>query len=1524
MMLLLSAAPVPALGDDAASQAAAAAEVTATPEPTKAPTPEPTQAPTPAPTDTPEPTEAPTPEPTEVPAPTETTESTDVPPTDIAPTETPMPSETPLPTETPALFTQGLVSLPQGKHIYADKALAQALATLAQDGVVYAARTDAGIAAVFTVDGETALDGYVSEADITPLAPEALEAYLAQAGGLAYLDVLLFPITPVPVDEAAAEATPAPASHLATLPAGTLLYADEKRAAPLGTLAEAGVVYVGDGFIAYTADNAAVSTAYLAPEAAPLPLTADEVAALAAVSTVGYEGEPLVALTLTPYNYASDVYGFPGLPQGYALTAKQKSDKAELLTTGQYGDFQGMSTGKDYVERQVFVFADTAKEANLLAAAYGGTVAYYYDIFGIALVQLGAEHTVANALEAAVDMQANLPAVYINGLTPLEPEHKDAPQGKTAPTMFALSGEAAPVRETWMTMKTNDPFISDPNNTQHLLTRYVNITSGYQYMHDVVGTYAAWGLTKGSSAVKVFVLDTGVLAAHEDLTGRVTNVPPGSASGLPSSITGLRNAHGTHVAGIIAATANNGTGGTGIAPNVTILAYRGNTNTYLDSFPDAQLVYGLQQAIGLNANVINMSLGGAFYSSVMAEAVALTLAAGIPIIAAQGNDGMQTYNYPAHYDGVISVASTDNNNTRSFYSTYADATLSAPGSNIISPAWAGTSPTNATYQSYDGTSMACPVVTGCVALYYSARGTRDLNADGFVNRADVDYLKKVLSSNTSKIVGSSNGMGAGIVSIANIFAKMTAKPTLTFTNPDTDKYHVSPAATVTATTGWNGEFIVYTMNGTTPTVKNGVVTNGTAVYGEEEEVAYGNGFACEIPLSSLAFGKRSVKAICVNKQGMSSAVATLSFTIDDLNPVLLSYTTATSYLAVGKKFTFKTTASPVSSLMPTHTIVDGGAYATIAATTGILTAKQVGTVTLGASVVTAGGTTVYSGTQTVNIVALAAKSLKLIPGGSLTLPTGATDTVQPRVTLTDNTVTAAARTFTFTSSNKKVATVDGTGHVTALSPGTAKITCTILDGSGKTASLTYKVVQYVSGISLSGYVTDGDGNGWIASGKKLSLKATVSPANASNKSVTWTVDSAAYASGVRISSAGVLTVPLTMAGGTVTVTCAAKDSSGIQAQATFAVQPSALASLALTSTDPRVTRSSLGAITGGYVYTVNVPGSPQNDTVLQLGSTAGSVPVLWTSSKPSVLTVDQSGLLTAVAVGSAKITCAAMDGSGKTASATFKVVVPASSINVYTNSSKLYRNYPTLAFGKSRSFGATVGSTYGTPTVKKVTWRYELREYSGNELYYLTNMENNSNFTPRMTSDYTKYISVSSSGVLKVGSGLRDLWNYIPGELYVKLIATATDGSGVVGFTYVQLSFASTVKALTSSFKVYHRIWDAEIEKYVFEQIDVFSSTKTLILSRDENKYYGSLYFYGSSWNYDFGATSSKPSVASPLDSIVSLHDYSGPLYVHIGNYMYPLYKIYFKGDNPGTASIKVFANDGSNQSACFSVKIIN
>ena len=252
---------------------------------------------------------------------------------------------------------------------------------------------------------------------------------------------------------------------------------------------------------------------------------------------------------------------------------------------------------------------------------------------------------------------------------------------------------------------------------------------------------AAWDIQREAPDVVVAVMDTGVRYYHEDLLGNIWHnaAELGGRRGFDDDGNGLIDdelginatvartsaayldpddtaGHGSHVAGIIGATGNNGRGVTGIAWKVKIMplkfiGQRGGTTS--------AAVACIDYAIAKQAHLINGSYGSTAFPQAEFDAIKRARDAGIIFVASAGNDSQEISSYPEYpaayaLDNIVAVASTTRQDKLASYSTYGSGLveLAAPGSSILSLGISA----NAPYATLSGTSMAAPHVTGALAL----------------------------------------------------------------------------------------------------------------------------------------------------------------------------------------------------------------------------------------------------------------------------------------------------------------------------------------------------------------------------------------------------------------------------------------------------------------------------------------------------------------------------------------------------------------------------------------------------------------------------------------------------------------------------------------------------------------------------------------------------------------------------------------------------------------------------------------
>ncbi len=238
----------------------------------------------------------------------------------------------------------------------------------------------------------------------------------------------------------------------------------------------------------------------------------------------------------------------------------------------------------------------------------------------------------------------------------------------------------------------------------------------------------AWNIvdSKNGSKVKVAILDNIVDLSHEDLASNIIasqcfDMQTGVAQPYPSAA----QPHGTHVAGLIGAVANNGKGVTGVASGsrnqvVEMIAYNVFRNSD-NKAPTSAIIAALNHAVLSGAKVVNMSLGYTQSQVLPADklfedAVNDATSKGTVVVAAAGNYSSDATFLPGDFDNAIGVISTLNytdptSNSKTSTSNYGDKKdISAPGNAIYS-----TYPGN-TYANNSGTSMASPIVAGVAAM----------------------------------------------------------------------------------------------------------------------------------------------------------------------------------------------------------------------------------------------------------------------------------------------------------------------------------------------------------------------------------------------------------------------------------------------------------------------------------------------------------------------------------------------------------------------------------------------------------------------------------------------------------------------------------------------------------------------------------------------------------------------------------------------------------------------------------------
>jgi thermitase len=296
--------------------------------------------------------------------------------------------------------------------------------------------------------------------------------------------------------------------------------------------------------------------------------------------------------------------------------------------------------------------------------------------------------------------------------------------GAKGSTALAITGTGKTGETTAVYASSNDPLSGE----QWALER-INLTESDR--------------ARSGKGVVVAVLDTGIDTDHEDLSGKVTQ----EVNFTHSLSTGDVNGHGTHVAGIIAATRNNGIGTSGIAPEVNLWNVKVADDQGLCRAED--VARGIRWATDRGAKVINISLQIQEPSAELDKAVAYAWERGVVVVTAAGNNGSTTPVYPAGNIEAIAVTALDRENRLAVLANYGDwVDVAAPGTEILS-----TLPGN-DYGYETGTSFATAQVSGLAALLFNI--VTDQNGNGRINDEVRYFLEK--SCRETRDVGTGRGL----------------------------------------------------------------------------------------------------------------------------------------------------------------------------------------------------------------------------------------------------------------------------------------------------------------------------------------------------------------------------------------------------------------------------------------------------------------------------------------------------------------------------------------------------------------------------------------------------------------------------------------------------------------------------------------------------------------------------------------------------------------------------------------------
>jgi serine protease len=477
----------------------------------------------------------------------------------------------------------------------------------------------------------------------------------------------------------------------------------------------------------------------------------------------------------------------------------------------------------------------------------------------------------------------------------------------------------------------------------------------------------AWGVTTGSAAVTVAVIDTGY-RPHGDLSNAllpggspgygydfISDIPTandgdgrdadasdpgdwvnaadlasGNFPGCTASDIGPSSWHGTHVAGIIAATINNSTGIAGVAPSIKILPVRvlGKCGGF-----DDDIVDGMYWAAGIStdpdgettapansypARVLNLSLGGpGSCTQLYKDAITAIINAGALVVVAAGNDGTTTLSEPANCSGVIAVTAHVKTGDNADYSNIGAGTfISAPGGGCggtnpscdlgVYSLWnTGTTvPASDSYTYYQGTSMATPHVSGAIALMLSQKpALTSAQIKSLLQSSARPFPSNTLCTQTAYL----NMCGAGML---DVYGALQAVNNLT-----------APVVTL------GGGIPSIVAPGDTVTLSgNAVASSGRSISSYLWTQQTGSTVAIKNASSNLnayfiapATGTYSFKLTATDNTGQTGSATTNAILVN--SPPVLTTSFSTQTVAAGQTLSFTVTASDPDGNAPIYHLV---------------------------------------------------------------------------------------------------------------------------------------------------------------------------------------------------------------------------------------------------------------------------------------------------------------------------------------------------------------------------------------------------------------------------------------------------------------------------------------------------------------------------------------------------------------------------------------------------------------------------
>jgi len=321
-----------------------------------------------------------------------------------------------------------------------------------------------------------------------------------------------------------------------------------------------------------------------------------------------------------------------------------------------------------------------------------------------------------------------------------------------------------------------------PNDTLYNLQSPV---SNMNWQLDRIQAAQAWDITRGSPDIKVAIVDNAIWADHPDLKNKIVlqrdvinNI--NNSNPQPTAGSDLEWSHGTHCAGLSAGESDNRTGIASIGFNTKIIAVKASHNNDPNTITEGYA--GVQWAAANGADIISMSWGGGGYSATSQNIMNTVYNMGIVLVGAAGNDNVSTTHYPSAYNHVISVAATNEDDTKTDFSDYGTTIdVCAPGgygntgpSGVLSTTYS--SSIFGKYDIFSGTSMACPMVSGLCGLILSINPKLSPDQVEAILKSTADTIEYLNPHYIGKL-------GAGRINAYKAVSNTPFPPIANFTSP---------------------------------------------------------------------------------------------------------------------------------------------------------------------------------------------------------------------------------------------------------------------------------------------------------------------------------------------------------------------------------------------------------------------------------------------------------------------------------------------------------------------------------------------------------------------------------------------------------------------------------------------------------------------------------------------------------------------------------------------------------------------